>query len=109
MDDINEGTDNARASLDATHAEAGRARSWQRSVPQLCSRRMGGTHEELHDLEDAARVEMRTNALPVSPRPTWISTVLDLASAQAARARAGSVGAGAASDLGTRGCGEPQS
>jgi hypothetical protein len=67
---------------------------------------MSGTHEELKDFENAARVETRTKALPVSPRPTWISAVLDLTSTQAARARAGSVGAGAGSGLGTRGCGE---
>jgi hypothetical protein len=60
MNDIDEGTYDARASLHATNARAGRARSWQRSVRQLCSRRMGGTHEELKDLVDAARVEMQT-------------------------------------------------
>jgi hypothetical protein len=27
---------------------------------------MGGTHEELHKFEDAARVEVQTNALPLS-------------------------------------------
>jgi hypothetical protein len=69
---------------------------------------MGGTHEELKDLVDVARVEMQTQALPVSPRPIWISAVLELASAHAARARAGSVGAGAGSGLNTRGCSEPQ-
>jgi hypothetical protein len=100
MSNIDEGADNARASLHATHAEAGRARSCQRSVHQPCSRRMGGTYKEPHDFENAARVEMGTYLLPVSPRPTWISAVLDLASAQAARARADSVGAGAGEQSG---------